>query len=316
MSAEQMGWDAPYAALEALWFPKEHDVDDNGDDTDGAGGAGGANDANPYAERRAQLDAQFRALPRPGTPAYWQALEGTAEQPPPLGVLARCVRERWEALAADEAGRIFALLMARTWAEAERMVKGKVPVSLADEIMQDGYLSLWKGITEKSSDFPFQNCSFALRRLVQRARAETLRREGFQLRKGTDHSMRLPHRQQVSLSAPLGGSDEHASLEDVLADPTAEEAYRVVEHYVDVRAMLEQLTDVQRALFFLQFDGSLTQRQLAKRLGVTDRTIRTRLVELYETLRKLNANASDPPSRTAESSETPDERREADDGKH
>ena len=66
------------------------------------------NQDDVYAARRAELEAQFQALPPTGSSDYWRRIEESdAERRLPLEVLARCCRERYAAGVTDDANRIF-----------------------------------------------------------------------------------------------------------------------------------------------------------------------------------------------------------------
>lgn len=54
----------------------------------------------------------------------------------------------------------------------------------------------------------------------------------------------------------------------------------------DLRAVIERLSDSERQLLHMRYGEDLTQRTIARRLGLPDGTVKVRLHRLREKLRK------------------------------
>ena len=301
MNVGRMGWHTPYAAIGTLRFPKEQDVDDKGDAIDGAGAGAGAT-GDPYAARRDRFDELFRALPRPGTPAYWQALEGSSEQPMPLEVLARCWRERWRALAALDAERILLLIFGRVegtihrWAQRSLGAIGR-GLTLSDDLENACYEGIWQEVKRDDEPFLLENFNSALEHIQQHALQELARKEGLQ-NKHTEHPKRVPRAAQESLSAQVSAENETYTFADAIADARAQEQFDLDVLCSDVRDLLASLSDDERALLYYDIEGELTQDEIGQRLGgVTGRTVRSKLKKLRAHLRARYGRQSNEASR-------------------
>lgn len=242
---------------------------------------------NAYASRRAELDGQFRALPRAGTTAYWRRIEGT--ETPPLEVLARCVRERLAAAARTDAQRIFAVIVRRIQAQMGPWV-GKVagaPRSgmrqqLREDLEQECYLRLWEELQGDGPTFLLEHFAHGLGRLQQHVSWDVMQREGEWRRKDVEQPTRVPRGQIDSVVANVEREQEVPLIEQV-PHPGADADFDRVE-LSDLFALVMSLPADQRTIILDRFFFDQPQEATAASLGISTRMVRYRLRNILHDL--------------------------------
>lgn len=246
-----------------------------------------------YAARRADLEQQFRSLPRAGTPTYWRRIEqATPETALPLEVLARCVRERAHARAGADAQRIFSVMLhqvqptvqARLYATAKRYASYQ-KADLAKDLEQECYMQLWRELLDPEPTFFCEHFTHALKRLMDHVEHSIMEREGLWKRRNVETPRRVPVSERNRLDEPIAPG-EQLTLGQTLADDEAEDDYERVDLETDIAALKEALDAEERELLHELYWSDLTQKEVADRLGITDRTVRNRLERILKQLRE------------------------------
>jgi hypothetical protein len=247
----------------------------------------GDNQEDTYAVRRAELDGQFRALPRAGTAAYWRRIEGT--EPPPLEVLVRCVRERLAAAALTDAHRIFEVIVRHIQARMGPWT-GKVAAGarsgmrpqLREDLEQECYLRLWDELKGDGPTFLLERFGHGLGRLQQHVAQEKMQQEGEWQRKGIGQSTRVP-RSQIDSVLPNAEREQEAPLIEQVPHPGAEADFDRVE-LSDLLALVMNLPADQRAIILDRFSRDRPQEETAANLGISARMVRYRLRNILHDL--------------------------------
>jgi DNA-directed RNA polymerase specialized sigma24 family protein len=245
-----------------------------------------------FAARRATYDAQFAALPPPGTTAWRQTIERTdGPDALPYEVLARCYRARLAA-GADDAERIFNVIMlrigpsVRRWAAA---ITSKSPSSrgsdVARELEQESYIELWEELRNDGPTFLFENFAFAFGRIRQHVALDVMQRAGEWKRRGVLRPKRIPRGQMERLDAEPSGEHE-VPLAETLADPEAQRAFDRAE-WSDLFDEVRHLPHDEQIIVLDLICGDRTRAEVAARLGVTDRTVRNHVKAIVAKLRRL-----------------------------
>jgi len=98
-----------------------------------------------------------------------------------------------------------------------------------------------------------------------------------------------------SLDQPAGPDPDNShSLGDGIVDQRAGEAFDRATDLSDLAKLIKGLTAEQRLLLENAWTGAMTQAELAKLLGISDRAVRMRLAALQAWLR-AQRDASDTP---------------------
>lgn len=126
----------------------------------------------------------------------------------------------------------------------------------------------------------------ALGRIQQHAAGRVMRQAGIRKRRDAKTPIRVPRRAITSLNAQPDGGAEPGPAIDV-PDPAAHAAFDEVERRIDMETVLAALSADERRLFYDCFQRDVPRADVAARLGVTDRTVRERLENLYARLRAL-----------------------------
>lgn len=248
---------------------------------------------DPYAVQRAERERLFQSLPAAGTPDYWKRIEGaTAETALPLEVLARCVRERAQTGALDDARRIRAVIVRRIQTPVQARMRATALRSasrqksdLAHDLEQECYVLLLREIRDPEPTFFCEHFMQALKRLMDHAEHSIMEREGFWKRRDVEKPKRVPANKQDSLDAPIAPGGP-LTLGQSMPDPAAEDAYERVDLETDIAELLAALKPEDRELVRDLFWSNLTQEQVAERLHITDHTVRNRLKRILAQLRK------------------------------
>ena len=258
-------------------LPKESGVAQNLDDADDA-----------YAAQRAELDTQFRALPPGGTDDYWRTIEGSgAQQPLPIEILARCLRERHRAGAVTDAERIFNVILRRVqssvqhwaWGIARQAQSGIQP----EDLEQQCYMELWEELADDGRTFLFVHFAHALRRLRGHVAHNMMQRAGVWQRPGVQRPRRIPRDLTDSLLAVPEGEDG-VPLVDQVPGASAEDVFDQAE-LSDLFALVMTLPADQRMIIFDRFWDGLPQEETAEKLGISDRMVRYRLKKILRNLK-------------------------------
>lgn len=254
----------------------------------------GVEQDDAYAARRAELDRRFSALPPADSPAYWQAIEtvdpaGTL----PLEVLGRCFRERWMAGVRADSERVYATIVKRVQARVAAWARGLAwhappgqQEALAEELAQECYLALWEELADPNDSFLLERFPHSLDRIQRHTAHAIMEREGLWRRRGVQKPTRVPRTETKRLDAS-GRDEESAPANDRIFDVKAEDAFERIELESDVQALLDSLSPEDRDLLYYCFWCDMQRDEVARQLGVTDRTVRSRLSRIYAELRRL-----------------------------
>ncbi len=252
----------------------------------------GENQDDTYADRRAELDAQFRALPPAGDAAYWRRIEGAdTESALPLEVLVRCVREFTAAGALNNAHRIFKVIVLRNqtlverWAwKVARQARSGMKPELHEDLAQECYEKLWKELTDDGPTFLQVHFVTALQRLRQHIAQDTMEKAGERQRKGVETPTRVPRAETESIEAKPKGEDE-VPLAHQITDMRVQNAFDQAE-LSDLLDHVMRLPADQRTIILDRFWDDRSQEETATKLGISDRMVRYRLKLILSDLGK------------------------------
>lgn len=237
------------------------------------------------ARRRAELASIYADLPVYGSMAFWRTLEERdTHSALPLEVLIRCTRAAIDR--ADDEGRkrILEVIFQRThltnayWA---RSVLRNIALQ-ADErnaLVCDLYADLCECVIRAIMDVKrsfweenFQHCLSFERKHVYQA---FMKREGRWQNLDGKRSDRIPRALIKSLDQPVQNADGETH-ELVVEDELAQKALLAVEQ-TDIPRLVLHLPDKLKSVVLLTFWEGRTEKDTAKILGITDRTVRNRL---------------------------------------
>lgn len=245
------------------------------------------------SERNAENVARFKGLPAAGNPAYWAALENATKGTRlDLEILAMCARERRAAGKLRDVVRIYEMLIKKTEARLNIWVNSLIPTGARDrariieDVMQECALGLWQELDSNDETFLTRGFWVRMWRMTTNIATQARIKEGLSARSGSVNPTRVPQRERDSLDKPIGLEDSR-TVGDTLADPQAEDEFSWIELVRDVRDVRDRLTSNERLLLQNEITHELTQAEMAKRLGKTDRTVRLRLEALRAKLRAL-----------------------------
>lgn len=249
-----------------------------------------------YAAQQAKIEQAYAILPTPGTPAYWQALDGAEGEALPLEALVRCYREREAAGARDDAERIYTLVMGRSqqptqvWArKIARYEPAQTRHDLEEDLEQACYFELWRVMADAGQSFILVNFNHMLHCIQEHVAHKVMEQEGHWTRRGVGTPRRVPRQLTDSADQSARDADEQDAAAIPIPDPNAEEAFEQVERAADMDALLAALSPEQLALLRDLIWRGLSQDEVADKLGVTDRTVRNRLKSILVYLRGLLA---------------------------
>lgn len=243
-----------------------------------------------YAARRADLDAQFRALPPAGTGAYWSRIEDTAQATAlPLEVLARCLRERHVSSKVEDAHRIFDVVIKRIQGRTQAWARhiaytgsGTMRQQIAEELEQECDVALWQELVEEGPTFLLEQFAFGLTRLQQHVAHSVMQQAGEWTRPGVTTPTRVPRGQTDSIDVAPRSVDE-VPLAEKVTDPAADQAFERAE-LSDLLELVARLAPEARALLYDRFWRGLTQEEIAAQAHVTSKTIYNRLKAILRQL--------------------------------
>ncbi len=247
--------------------------------------------------RRAALVTAFQALPAYGSVEFWSLVEEPELKVAlPLEILVKCVRV---AIAReDDAGRnrSIEIIFCRTQGANEywsRQVLNSVHLSSEERciLAHDLYADLCERVIRALMDFKrlfweenFQHC---LRFERQHAYQAFMTREGRWHNQHADGALtrRIPRVLIESLDRPVLHANGE-SWEPDIEDEQAQQALLSVEQS-DLPLLILHLPEKLKSVIWLIFWEGRTEKDAAKILGVSDRTVRNRLHEALKSLRVI-----------------------------
>jgi RNA polymerase sigma factor (sigma-70 family) len=249
---------------------------------------------NEVTRRRSYLAEVYNALPSYGSRPFWSAVEGPdLKAAVPLEVLVRCVRSA--IFQGDDEGRnrILEVIFQRMHVSNEYWANSILKtVSLqADErkaLVSDLYGDLCECVIRAVVDDKrlfweenFQHCLMYERKHVYRS---FMRREGRWSSLDGKRSERVPRMLVESLDQPAQLADGD-TYELNVEDEKAQKALLAVEQS-ELPSLVLQLPDRLKPVVLLIFWEGRTEKDTAKILGITDRTVRNRLREALKLLQR------------------------------
>jgi|GEM_PF-602279 len=247
--------------------------------------------------RRANLAAQFQALPTYGSAEFWSLIEEPQlKLALPLEVLVKCIRVA--ITPEDNAGknRIFEMIFRRTQGANEywsRQILSRIHLPSEERCMyaHDLYADLCERVIRAIHDSRrqfweenFQHCLCFERKHAYQA---FMTREGRWYNQHANESgtRRIPRSLIGSLDQPA----QHANgelWEMDLVDEQAQQALLSVEQH-DFPLLILNLPEKLKAVIWLIFWEGRTEKNVANLLGVSDRTVRNRLHKALYLLRTV-----------------------------
>jgi len=242
-------------------------------------------------KRRIVLAQVYGSLPRYGSTAFWRALQ-TADIP--LEVLVRCFRA---ALAQGDAqGRnciveiIFLRIqsMNEYWAASvlkSLSVRPDERYALMCDLCADLYESIIRALMDPERLFweeNFLHCLYFERKHVYRS---LMMREGRWHDLSVKRSTRIPRGLLASLDQPVQQMDNGVDSLDI-EDEQAQKMLQIVES-LDLLQLVLHLPDKLKAVVLLIFWEGRSEKDTARVLGISDRTVRNRIQVAKKLLRDL-----------------------------
>ena len=246
-------------------------------------------------KRRAALTSLYDALPEYGGATFWHTLEDTNI---PLEVLVRCLRTAIACGDNQGRNRIIEIIIRRTqttneyWANnALKTINVQIDErkALVSDLYADLCERLIRAFIDPQRSFWEENFQHCLRFERQHTY------QAFMLREGRWHdgsvgvypaaTRRVPRTLMKSLDQPIHdavGEGEVWVLD--IEDKRAQQELLAVEH-IDLLHLVLHLPQRLRSVVLLIFWEGRSEKDTARILGVTDRTVRNRLHEVWKILR-------------------------------
>jgi len=246
---------------------------------------------------RVTLADIYKALPAYGSVEFWSSIEEPdLKLAVPLEVLVRCTRA---AIACrDDAGRnrIITVIIRRTQTSNEYWayrVLGNVRVQPGERslLVHDLYADLCERLIRALMDTKRQFWEESFQHCLQFERKHVY--QTFMTREGRWHNQheadaptrRIPRKHIESLDQPvLHANGEMWELD--IEDEQAQQALLSVEQN-DLALLILHLPEKLKSIIWLIFWEGRTEKDAARILGITDRTVRNRLREALKVLREL-----------------------------
>ncbi len=242
------------------------------------------------AARRAAFEQLFHSLPVAGSAAYWQRVEASGEVKLPLEVLSRCFRERLNAGAKEDAGRVFTALWLRIqrdvqfWAQRiEGQYRDGKKLDLAQDLEQKCCIAIWEELSEEGPTFFLEHFGSTLNFTEMHVVQDHLVKEGLKQWKKGKRPTRFPRWIMDSLEAQKE-SDDDLPIIDTLADPSAQIDIEQIAFFLDLPTLLEKLKPAQRIVIYARFVQGLTPQEIARELQIGDRAVLYRIEKALEQL--------------------------------
>ena len=257
--------------------------------------ASGVSPDDGMVRRRKYLADIYGGLPGYGSHAFWRMVEEVdLRSALPLEVLVKCVRAAVAYEDNEGRNRVVTVIIRRTQASNEYWARHVLQTLLLrteeyNILFNDLYADLCEHVVRALIDPErlfweehFEHCLCFERKHVYYA---LMVREG-RWRYSTDkRPERVPHSMVASLDQPLINA-EGETVELAVNDEQVQRALLAVE-YADLPRLVLRLPEKLRTVVWLMFWEGRTERDAARILGVTDRTVRNRLQEALKLLRKF-----------------------------
>ncbi len=243
-------------------------------------------------QRRATLAHLYNTLPEYGCTTFWHAIEEPdTSRSLPLEVLVRCLRAA--VIRGDDQGRkrILETIIRRTQTANEYWVNNifknmSLPVDERKALASDLYANLCEGVIRALLDpqrtFWEENFWHSLRFERKHAYATLMVREGYRRSQYAKQGERIPRTLIKSLDQPVEGVDGREEVD--IEDGRAQQALLAVEH-TDLLRLVLRLPQKLKAVVLLMFWEDRSEKDTARILGISDRTVRNRLQEVSKILR-------------------------------
>jgi hypothetical protein len=243
---------------------------------------------------RTYLAEIYDSLPGYGSKAFWRVVEEPDPRSTlPFEVLVKCVRAAIAYGDNEGRNRIVTVIIRRTQASNEywtRNVLNALPLSAEEQsiLFNDLYADLCEHLIRALIDPTrlfweehFQHCLRFERKHVYHT---------FMVREGRWHyhpdkrPERVPRTLIASMDQPVVNA-EGEIVELSVSDEQAQQALLAVEH-ADLPLLVLHLPEKLKAVVWLMFWEGRTEKDTARILGITDRTVRNRLHEALKLLRE------------------------------
>ena len=245
--------------------------------------------------RRKYLADIYGSLPGYGANAFWRMVEETdLRSALPLEVLVKCVRAAVAYEDNEGRNRIITVIIRRTQASNEywaRHVLHTLPLRTQDYniLFNDLYADLCEHLVRVLIDpgrlfweEHFEHCLCFERKHVYHA---FMVREGRWRYSADKRPERVPHSLMASLDQSAINAEGEV-MEQAVNDEQAQQALLAVE-YADLPRLVLHLPEKLRVVVWLMFWEGRTEKDAARIIGVTDRTVRNRLQEALKLLREF-----------------------------
>lgn len=239
-------------------------------------------------QRRGVLAHLYNTLPDYASQTFWDTI-GNADIP--LEVLARCVRNCADS---EDRNRILQIIVQRTqrsnefWANtvlAHVSVSADERVALIGDLCADLYECMLRALLDPKRLFweeNFLHCLYFERKHVYRS---------FMMREGRWHDVHITKSERIprTLLARLHQSVRLNDGETVLMDVEDERAQLMLHavEYSDLLLLVFRLPDRLKAVILLIFWEGRSEKDVARVLRISDRTVRNRIHEALKLLRNF-----------------------------
>jgi Sigma-70, region 4 len=255
------------------------------------------------SERRAALAALYNKLPEYESTTFWHTLEDTNI---PLEVLVRCLRNAIAYGDNPRRNRIIEIIIRRTqtaneyWANnALKNINLQIDErkALVSDLYADLCERLIRALIDPQRSFWEENFQHCLRFERQHTYQAFMLREGRWHDRNAEVSRattrRVPRALVKSLDQPIHDAVGECEVwvQDI-EDKRAQQELLAVEH-IDLLNLVLHLPQKLRSVVLLIFWEGRSEKDTARILGVTDRTVRNRLHEVWKILRSELAPESE-----------------------
>lgn len=218
----------------------------------------------------------------------------------PLEVIVRNLRAAVSRGDVQCRNRLLALIVQRTQTANERWVQhvlkaadilpGECPM-LAEDLYADLCERMLYAVLDPQRHFwevNFPHCLYFERKHVFRS---LMMREGRWYNPAVEKSERVPYTAIISLEHAIAlGDIETMAL--AIADPQAEKMFHAIDRH-DLLQCVFRLPEHLRSVVLLVFWEGKSEKEAARVLGITDRTVRNRLQRSFKVLRTALAEKED-----------------------
>jgi DNA-directed RNA polymerase specialized sigma24 family protein len=244
-------------------------------------------------ERRIVLAELYNALPAYGSMAFWHAIEdpevGTAL---PLELLVRCVRAASSQGDIEGRNRIIEVIIRRTSSSNEQWANAVLKSvrllmdereALRGDLLADLYERVIRALIDPERLFWEENFLHCLRFERQHVYSACMKREG-RWNASSGDTRRVPRSLIKSIDQPIQAADDE-TWELGIEDERAQQELLEVERD-DLSHLILYLPEKLKSVVWLIFWEGRTEKDTARALRITDRTVRNRLREALKILRE------------------------------